>query len=716
MKICLKCDHNNPDEHSFCEECGSPLEGSEGGKDPLIGKMISGKFEILELIGQGAMGKVYKAVQHPIEREVAIKILHPHLMEDKRVAKRFAREAQAASKFNHPNSIQIFDFGQTEDGSLYIAMEFITGTDLAEVIAREAPLSPSRAVHIAVQALSALQIAHLNKIIHRDLKPENIMLEELPDNKDFVKVCDFGIAKIQQPAGSNQTNLTVFGMICGTPYYMSPEQARGEELDGRTDLYSMGVILYEMLTGEVPFHGSTPVEVIAKHLTEKPKPISQVRPDLNISPKLEAAVMKALEKDRNKRYSSAQEMANALEKALEEESLAADLKSLVKEVEEEPPIVVGKPIEKNSEELIKPVISTPEPAPSPSAEQKAVSVAENFSPPAQASDRGSELLLKEESRPRVRQDTPPPSYPSGELTPADDSGDEYVSEETYPDLTAPRKPNITLIAASVSGVVFVIVGVWLFFLKSPPSTSSTISNSDPVKSAKLPKLGNSSEKSSEKSGAGGKSEVPANNGTSDEKGEGKKDPGQSEENGSNSKEKSKVSKGVKPNPPQKRELAASPVVPAQKEEPKRERIKRAHPTVFKKRSPKKKANLSPREEFDLYRRRFSSWMKRERISKKDLPPKLAQYLLEAKIAALKDDIATAAKRYHSLWSLIRKRNYFLDIVKKKYERLEKEVSKLNGPLEFKARALLDRANRYILRKNPKLANVYLNKLYKFVGK
>jgi serine/threonine protein kinase len=253
-------------------------------------------------------------------------------MEDKRVAKRFQREAEAASRFSHPNSIGIYDFGQTAEGSLYIAMEYIEGRDLAEIITKEAPLTPNRAVRIVTQVLSALHLAHNSQIIHRDLKPENIMLSNLPGHKDFVKVCDFGIAKIQQQPGKGQESaLTMFGMICGTPYYMSPEQAKGEELDGRTDLYSMGVILYEMLTGEVPFRGSSPVEVIARHLTDPPVPPSKLRSDLNIPRALESVVLRALSKNREERFANAEAFSEELEKALKEAEFQADLERVLQE-------------------------------------------------------------------------------------------------------------------------------------------------------------------------------------------------------------------------------------------------------------------------------------------------------------------------------------------------------------------------------------------------
>ncbi|MCB9643672.1 MAG: protein kinase [Myxococcales bacterium] len=337
MKVCPKCTHENPPELDSCEECGADISlVASDGQDPLIDEVLVGKFHIKELIGQGAMGRVYRAVQKPINRDVAIKILHQHLMEDQRVARRFQREAEAASRFTHPNSIAIFDFGQTENKSLYIAMEYIIGPDLAEVISQASPIPAERVIKIGSQVLSALQLAHNSKIIHRDLKPENIMLSQISGQDELVKVCDFGIAKIQQPENTKgESALTMFGMICGTPYYMSPEQAKGEELDGRTDLYSMGVILYEMLTGEVPFRGSTPVEVIARHLTDHAELPSKVRPDAQIPRALEDVVMRALRKNRDERFASAEEFRIALEKAREETAFHMELERVLQTSEQD---------------------------------------------------------------------------------------------------------------------------------------------------------------------------------------------------------------------------------------------------------------------------------------------------------------------------------------------------------------------------------------------
>ena len=310
------CDHELTDVEEWVED---------EEVDQILGTVIAGRYHVQELIGQGSMGRIYKANQSPLDRTVAIKVLHKHLMEDQTLSIRFKREAKAASRIDHPNCIQIFDFGQTDTGSLYIAMEFIVGEDLGAIIAREAPIPAKRAIHICNQVLGTLQKAHQHKIIHRDLKPENIMLSDLSGLKDFVKICDFGIAKIQQPEGVDQSRLTMMGMICGTPYYMSPEQAKGEELDGRADLYSLGVILYELLTGEIPFKGDTPVEVIARHLTELPQRPSDLRPDLRIPSILEEIILKALHKKKEGRFEDAEALQLALKDALKEVEFQADL-------------------------------------------------------------------------------------------------------------------------------------------------------------------------------------------------------------------------------------------------------------------------------------------------------------------------------------------------------------------------------------------------------
>ncbi len=299
------------DQARFCPFCGAVAPGAAPPADPYVGTVVNGKFEVEALIGQGGMGKVYRARHLTLDRPVVLKMLHRGFSADPEVAQRFHREAKAASRLNHPNSIAVLDFGQAEDGTLFMAMEYLAGRDLARVIADDYPLPETRIVRMGAQILSALAEAHAHGVIHRDLKPENVMIEPRRDEPDFVKVLDFGIAKIQEP-GASEPHLTQAGLVCGTPEYMSPEQAQGRELDARSDLYSVGVLLYQMALGELPFHSDTPVGYLTKHLSEKPVPPRQRRPGLAISDGLESLVMRALSKDPARRFASAEEMKAAL--------------------------------------------------------------------------------------------------------------------------------------------------------------------------------------------------------------------------------------------------------------------------------------------------------------------------------------------------------------------------------------------------------------------
>jgi serine/threonine protein kinase len=287
--------------------------------DPMPGRVIGGNFRVDKLIGAGAMGNVYKALQLSLNKPVAVKILHHHLHRDERLVARFKREAKSASLLNHPNSIQIIDSGcEDSDGTLYIAMELLTGRDLAQVIRDDFPLPLLRIGRIMSQVLNALDEAHAQGVIHRDLKPSNIMLIERRGEKDFVKVCDYGIAKATLGDGEDDRSamLTVQGLVCGTPEYMSPEQARAEPLDGRADLYSAAVILYQLLTGDIPFRAGTAMGIISRHLAEPPEPPSRRRRDLNIPAAVDQIVLRGLEKDRELRFESAIALRDAIDTML----------------------------------------------------------------------------------------------------------------------------------------------------------------------------------------------------------------------------------------------------------------------------------------------------------------------------------------------------------------------------------------------------------------
>jgi len=292
---CPSCQADAGDAARFCPSCGAPVIRASA-DDGLIGKLVAGKFRVESLLGEGGMGKVYKARQVALDKMVVLKVLRRSLQSDPRTVARFEREAKAASRLNHPNSIGMLDFGQAEDGSLYIAMELVAGKDLHEVLGRDWPLPEARVVRIVSQVLSALADAHQAGVIHRDLKPENIMVEQRRGEADFVKVLDFGIAKIQD-TGEEGPALTRQGFVCGTPEYMSPEQARGAPLDARSDLYAVGVLLYQMMTGLLPFDADSAVGFATKHLMEPPPPPRVRRPDAVLSPAMEALILRALSKD-----------------------------------------------------------------------------------------------------------------------------------------------------------------------------------------------------------------------------------------------------------------------------------------------------------------------------------------------------------------------------------------------------------------------------------
>ncbi|HLL02882.1 MAG TPA: protein kinase [Myxococcaceae bacterium] len=274
--------------------------------DEYVGKTLAKKYRVEALIGEGGMGKVYRSRQLALDKPVVLKVLRQSLLSDERTVARFQREAKAASRLNHPNSISILDFGQAEDGSLFIAMEFVPGQDLHQILSRDWPLPEGRVVRIVSQVLSALSDAHGAGVIHRDLKPENIMVEQRRNEADFVKVLDFGIAKITDSTGEDGPALTRAGFVCGTPEYMSPEQARGAQLDHRSDLYAVGVILYQLTTGLLPFESDSAVGFATKHLTEEPPPPSRRRPEARISPGLERLILRTLSKNPDDRPANAE--------------------------------------------------------------------------------------------------------------------------------------------------------------------------------------------------------------------------------------------------------------------------------------------------------------------------------------------------------------------------------------------------------------------------
>jgi serine/threonine-protein kinase len=291
---------------------------NESAPDPLVGSLIGERYRVLAPLGRGGMGAVYRVEHTMMKKELAMKLLHPELSRLEEVARRFEREAEAAARLDHPNIVSVTDFGRSQ-GLLFLIMELLQGPSLTEVIRPDGehgrPLGVARALDILRQILRALDHAHASGVVHRDLKPDNIVLVEREGKRDFVKLLDFGIAKITSGGGeATRETLTQAGVVFGTPEYLSPEQAMGEEADGRADLYAAGVILYEMLTGRRPFEATSKVEVMSMHLTRDAAPMRRVAPAADIPLGLERVVGRAMAKKREQRYGSANEFLHAIER------------------------------------------------------------------------------------------------------------------------------------------------------------------------------------------------------------------------------------------------------------------------------------------------------------------------------------------------------------------------------------------------------------------
>lgn len=310
MKRCVICGKEFDDHMRFCPFDGGALETAE--TDALIGRTLDGKYHIEAKIGEGGMGSVYRARHILMDAPLAIKVLHPSLVSDATSVARFQREAQAMARIRHSNAIAVSDFGVTEDQINYIVMELFEGESLRKVLERDKKLPYTVAIAVARQVCGALEAAHRSGVIHRDIKPENIFVSPQPDGSYAVKVIDFGIAKIVTDASKGGPPLTRQGMIIGSPHYLSPEQCTGQELDARSDVYSLGIVLFEMLTGRVPFTAMTPVAVALLHANEPPPSLRSLNPE--IPEALDQLVLRALSKSKADRPSSAREFAEELER------------------------------------------------------------------------------------------------------------------------------------------------------------------------------------------------------------------------------------------------------------------------------------------------------------------------------------------------------------------------------------------------------------------
>src|SRR5580704_13489969 len=287
-------------------------------QDPFIGReILNGQFQILQKIGSGGMGSVYRALQRDMNRIVGIKILHPKLANRTDLVARFRREARAMSQLTHPNTVKVFLYGELEDGPLYIVMEFLEGKNLNQTVRSDGPFAIERALPILIQASGALDEAHRAGIIHRDLKPENIFLVQSGTLRDFPKVLDFGLAKVgERQMRPGSVILTQEGMVFGTPEFMSPEQAQGKPLAPSSDVYSLAVILYEVLTGKLPFDAKSAMDHIQMHVTGKPIPLNQRVAGMTFPPLLEQVMDRALAKREEDRFASAADFAVAMQAVL----------------------------------------------------------------------------------------------------------------------------------------------------------------------------------------------------------------------------------------------------------------------------------------------------------------------------------------------------------------------------------------------------------------
>jgi eukaryotic-like serine/threonine-protein kinase len=313
-KSCVTCQGTFSAELSVCPNDGTPLTAVVEDRKP--GSIIAEKYEIIEVVGTGGMGKVYKAKHILMNRIVAIKTLLPQSVSNSVALKRFQQEAQAASALNHPNILTVYDFGITPDGLPYLVMDFLEGTTLGDAVLDVGPLPIRRALPIFLQVCDGLAHAHENGVIHRDLKPTNIMLIDYGGTPDFVKIVDFGIAKVVSKTDADESSspqLTQTGEVFGSPLYMSPEQCRGKVLDARSDIYSLGCVMFRTLTGKPPFTGEDRLEAMFKQINSDAPRLSEFCPELSVSNELEQVVLKCLAKSPADRYGSMVELAAALE-------------------------------------------------------------------------------------------------------------------------------------------------------------------------------------------------------------------------------------------------------------------------------------------------------------------------------------------------------------------------------------------------------------------
>ena len=322
LKSCPECYSEYEDSVEKCESDGTALRKIE--RDPLIGTRLADRYEIVSVVGRGGMGVVYKVRQEQMDRFMAIKMLHSHMVAEPEAVKRFYREAKTVSQVRHHHIITLYDFGMSKLGQPFLVMDYLEGTSLKSVLKEEGPVPIERVEYIYSQVVDALASAHSVELVHRDLKPENIMLSKSSGEDDWVTLVDFGLSKLRDPKANNEENyhITKIGDVCGSPPYMSPEQCLSSQaVDPRSDIYSLGICVYETLSAKLPFTAKSAIEMLDAHLYATPIPFNQIAPEFKMCSEITNVLNKALQKDPDRRHQTVQEFGNEFREACRRDAL-----------------------------------------------------------------------------------------------------------------------------------------------------------------------------------------------------------------------------------------------------------------------------------------------------------------------------------------------------------------------------------------------------------